>query len=179
MIETRKAFIISGSNLSVKNLEDIDINRKEGREYQSSNNIIMDIVQYLRSSIGGSWKDKEEICTLHTTKKNIIRIVNDCTCDYIFLFYTGHGINKEGQQVLEINTDIPGYYKEQKLILHFKEEIRLNEFKFSAKKILLVLNCCRRINGNVRIGDDDQTIFDTTLDLTIKIEILRKSFFLL
>jgi Caspase domain len=146
MIKTRKAILLSGTDYKkILNRDNYHI---------SYDLIIGKIRDYLMSSVGGYWGNNEiELISYHA-KDDALKKIKAIESDYIFFFFTGHGLFSNNTQRLQLSE---------------MESIALDELEFSAKKTLLMLDCCRRIDGEWRPGDNcmiDMKFIDPILDNT-------------
>jgi hypothetical protein len=132
MIKTRKAILLSGTDKNKISISDRD------PYHIVCDNIIAEMYKYLTSSVGGFWKPEEIMLIGYASKEDVLKNIKECKSDYIMFFFTGHGSVSNSMQLLNMNP---------------KENIALNELTFCANKVLLILNCCRRINGEWQAND--------------------------
>lgn len=88
---------------------------------------------FLRSPFGGCWADNEIVylpfeITIEKLR-NFIEKVKQCSFDYIFVYFSGHGGSRDKHTVLEINSK--------------KEQIELRELLHLSKRQLTIVDCCR------------------------------------
>jgi hypothetical protein len=136
---TRCAFLLAGSD------------KKEFRNGFSMDRDIGRIRAFLKSSIGGSWRDNHEIRVLQERKSTeVLNIIKSVQVDYAFFYYTGHGFLDNGEQILQVSDESEEGY------------VRLSDLKFDATKTLLIVNACRtsglteyEIDNSFSLVEDD------------------------
>ena len=85
---------------------------------------------YLMSGAGGNWLYVDEIEILHNENKSaILKAIRECSSDYSFVVFTGHGFynTKDSQTYICVDGDY----------------IAENELHTSSSKQSLILDCCR------------------------------------
>jgi hypothetical protein len=101
-----------------------------------------DLVNYesfLKSPLGGAWREQEIVTLSDQGKINIASQVNAVkTADYSLIVFSGHGY-------------VDGKSKSTILIVKNGDELNSKELRFGAPKHTLILDCCRVVEVPERI----------------------------
>ena len=115
----RKAIIIGspGSKESYNYLKGVDADLNH-------------LASFLKSPIGGSWDDKEIVVLNKCTTEKLIGIFQNIKCDYILVYFSGHGHHGLHETMIAIND---------------KETISVSKLisLIQASKGLIIIDACR------------------------------------
>ncbi len=92
---------------------------------------------FLKSSIGGQWRDSEVTKLIDPSKKqvdDVIGVIRGERVDYLFFLFTGHGC----------------HYGQTELSLNNRESLRESELNSLADRQLSIFDCCRVERSTIR-----------------------------
>jgi hypothetical protein len=89
------------------------------------------LASFLKSPIGGSWDDKEIVVLNKCTTEKLIAIFQNIKCDYILVYFSGHGHHGLHETIIAINDN---------------ETISVSKLisLIQASKGLIIIDACRK-----------------------------------
>lgn len=88
-------------------------------------------INFLKSPLGGSWDEKEITGLYNSPSKNLIELFQNTRCDYLLVYFSGHGNHT---------------MKETMIVINENEAISINQLfsLINAPKGLIIVDSCRK-----------------------------------